>query len=193
MTMTADSVQHLVQAYGLLLLFPLAILEGPIVTVIAGWACRTGGMSLPWAFTVLVLADLVGDLLLYGLGRWGHGRLSPKWQRRLNLTDATLARVSTQFAQKGGRILVLAKLTHSFGLPVLVAAGAARMNVAAFLGYNLVGTLPKTAAFLALGYLVGHAYAAAEVWIGRGSLIILLTGLLALGLWLWCHFRKTAP
>lgn len=191
--MGADTVQHLVQVYGLLLLFPLAIVEGPIVTVIAGWACRTGAMSLPLAFTVLVLADLLGDVLLYGLGRWGQGRLSPRWQQRLNLTEARLASVSAQFAQKGGRILVLAKLTHGFGLPVLVAAGAARMKMAAFLGYNLAGTLPKTAAFLALGALVGQAYAAADAWIGRGALVIFLAGLLAMGLWLWCHMRKTAP
>ena len=67
----ADSVLQLLQAHGLLLLFPLAVIEGPIVTVVAGWLARLGHFRLEWAMPILILADLVGDSLLYGLGRAG--------------------------------------------------------------------------------------------------------------------------
>ena len=62
------------------------------------------------------------------------------------------------FEEKGGRTLLFGKLTHVAGLPILVAAGAARMPYPIFLGYNFLGTLPKTAVFAALGWCFGSAW-----------------------------------
>ncbi|WP_116135108.1 DedA family protein [Tropicimonas sp. IMCC34043] len=184
MIVSGDALHHLVQGYGLFLLMPLAILEGPIVTVIAGWACRSGDLPLFSTFVVLIIADLIGDGLLYALGRWGLGRLPRRWKNRLHLSDRHLSTVGDHFAAQGGRTLVGAKLTHTFGLPVLVAAGAARMPGVAFMGFNLIATIPKTAAFLALGYLAGQAQTTIETWIGRGSFAVLLLGVGLVAFWL---------
>ena len=183
--MTSDALVALIQGGGLWLLFPVAVLEGPIVTVIAGWLARLGYVSLVWAFVVLVAADLVGDGLFYALGRWGPSILPRRWIERLGLTPQRLAKVGAHFRRNGGRTLIAAKLTHSLGFAALAAAGAGRMPVAPFLWFNLLGTIPKTLAFLALGYLVGEAHATVGTWIGRVSLAVLVIAVAALGLWLW--------
>jgi membrane protein DedA with SNARE-associated domain len=186
----AASVMQLLQANGLLLLFPLAVIEGPIVTVVAGWLARLGYFSFGWAMLILVVADLVGDSLLYGLGRSGPDVLPGKWRLALGVTDARITQLAEHFRNRAGSTLVLAKLTHSFGFIALVAAGASRMSFSAFLGFNLVGTIPKTLFFLLIGYAVGEAHVTIDHWIGRASLGIAILVVAILSIWFWKKKRE---
>lgn len=186
----ADTVLHLLQANGLLLLFPLAVIEGPIITVIAGWLARLGHLSIGWALLVLIAADLAGDSFLYALGRFGPEVLPPKWRTAFGLNSKRIAQVAGHFSKHGGRTLVAAKLTHTFGFIVLVAAGVSRMSLPAFLFFNLVGTIPKTLFFLLIGYEVGEAQVAIDNWIGRVSLGIAVLGVTIFGIWYWHKKRE---
>ena len=190
MTAATDILVQLIQTNGLLLLFPLAVIEGPIVTVIAGWLARLGYMPLGWAVLILVVADLVGDSLLYGLGRAGPNVLPQKLRQMLGVTDARTALMAEHFSKQGGRTLIAAKLTHSFGFVVLVAAGASRMSFPAFLCFNLVGTIPKTLFFLLIGYAIGEAHVTIDSWIGRASLGIVILGVAILSIWYWKEKRE---
>lgn len=161
------------QAYGLWIVAFASILEGPIVTVLSALLARQGVFSLTPLFLILTAGDLIGDYGHYALGRWGFEKTSPRWRSRLGLKSERVEALTRQFDQRGGRILVLGKLTHSAGAAVLVAAGIARMPVWPFLFYNLLASLPKTAAFMALGYHAGEAYARIDLWLERGALIML--------------------
>lgn len=181
----ADTVLQMVQTHGLLLLFPLAVIEGPIITVVAGWLVRLGHLSLGWAMLVLVVADLAGDSLLYALGRYGPDNLPPTWRSALGATDTRTARMAKHFSRHGGRTLVAAKLTHTFGFAVLVAAGVSRMSLPAFLGFNLAAAIPKTLFFLMIGYAVGEAHVTIDHWIARASLAMAVLGVAILTMWYW--------
>lgn len=184
-----QTILHLIQAHGLLLLAPIAIVEGPIVTVLGAYLARLGYMNLGAVLAVVILADLVGDTLLYELGRAGPRVLPARWLDRLGLHDARLEAMADHFRIRGGRTLVLGKITHSAGMLVLMAAGAARMNYGAFLWYNLLGTVPKSLAFAVIGYTLGYAYGAIDSWIFKASLG--LGVLLAAGaLWWLARHRK---
>ena len=82
--MTAlDATISLIQSDGLLILFPIAVVEGPIITVIAAYVASLGYLNLPAVFCVVVAADLVGggtdtqtydiNYLSSGCGYWGCG------------------------------------------------------------------------------------------------------------------------
>jgi membrane protein DedA with SNARE-associated domain len=168
-----DGAIELLRGYGLWLLVPLSVLEGPIVTVIAGYLASLSVFHVVTAYVVVVVGDLVGDALFYLAGRHGMGRLPKRWRNRLGLNESRIEALTDHFGQHGGRTLVFGKLTHSAGAAILVAAGAARMPFVPFLFYNLVATLPKSAVFLAIGYLFGQAYVQIDIWIFRVSLILL--------------------
>lgn len=178
-----DQMMALVSAHGLPVIGLVAVVEGPVVTVLAGWAVATGALPLGPLVLVLIVADLVGDLGFYALGRRGLGWLPQRLRRRLGLNPDRLDRLTDHFCHRGGRILVLGKLTHSAGALVLTAAGAARMPVAPFLFFNLVATVPKSLALLALGVWAGHAWERIDTWIANGSWIALALGLAALLAW----------
>lgn len=186
--MTPETLTTLIKTHGLLILFPLSVAEGPLVSALAGWLVKLGLLPLTGAYLVLVLGDLLGDALHYGLGRFGPRWLSPQWRARLGLNNSWLPQL---FQLKGGRTLILAKLTHSLGFAALIGAGAARMPFGLFLWYNLLASLPKSAAFLLLGYGLGHVGGMIDTWVWRASLIG-LTAAAALTVWLIHHRRRPA-
>jgi len=190
MMVATDIVVQLIRVDGLLLLFPLAVIEGPIVTIVAGWVGRMGYLPLGWAMLVLVLADLVGDSLLYVLGRTGTDVLPQKLRQSFGLTDAHIALGAAHFSKHGGRTLIAAKLTHTFGFAVLVAAGGSRMSFPAFLSFNLVATIPKTLFFLLIGYAVGEANVVIGNWIWRVSLGVAILGAAIFSIWYWKNKRE---
>lgn len=187
MILQAD-ITALVATYGLIVLAPVAVVEGPIVTVIASFLAAQGLLSLPGVFLCVVLADVVGDGLFYGLGRSGLGRLSPGWRQRLGLTPARLDGLVTAFETSAARILLAGKWTHAAGFAVLVAAGAARMPLWRFLWVNLLATIPKILLFMAIGYVFGSGHAQIAGWISGGSLILTAVALLAV--LFWFRYRK---
>lgn len=186
-----ETIAALLAKYGLALVAPVAVIEGPIVTVIASWLASTGRFDLWSVIVIVILADLLGDFIAYSLGRWGLAKLPEGWRRRLGLRPARLRLMAGHFAHKGGRTLLIGKITHSMGFPVLVAAGTARMKIAQFLWFNLLGTIPKSLFFVAVGYGFGAAYTRIDDWIGRISLVLLALILVALGSWLFLRRKHT--
>ena len=182
-----DALVRLVEAHPFLVVFPLAIVEGPIVTVVAAWFLRGSLTDLVILYVICVLADLVGDAGFYALGRRAHS-LSPKWQRRLALNEDRLLRLESHFKTHGPATLAVGKLTHSVGFAVLIAAGAWGMAFGRFLFWNLLATLPKSLLLVLVGYAFGAAYGAVDAWIFRVSLILLAV-LIAGGLF-WTIRKK---
>ncbi|MCB6179786.1 VTT domain-containing protein [Rhodobacter sp. Har01] len=177
--------------HGLWIVALASAIEGPIVSVLAAVLASKGAFDLVPLALVLLAGDLLGDLGHYLLGRRGLGRVPLPWRHRLGLGPDRTEALARHFDRHGGRTLVVAKLTHSVGAAVLVAAGLARMPVLPFLAFNLLAALPKTAALMALGWFAGDAYAQIDLWLSRGAFVLLLV-LVGLGL-IWMRRRPQCP
>ncbi|HEV2333394.1 MAG TPA: VTT domain-containing protein [Gammaproteobacteria bacterium] len=171
---------HDVSTYGYLAVFFLSLLEGPIVTVYAALLAAQGLLSLPLVYLTVVVGDLAGDLLFYAVGRYGLGHRF--WPRRVRERCflRRLAVLRGKLRAHTGAALLFGKLTQAFGFGILLAAGAARVRMSLFLLYNLLGTLPKSAALMAVGYFFGRYYETLShsfQWLGFAgfSLGLLLT------------------
>jgi membrane protein DedA with SNARE-associated domain len=183
-----DTLIDWLTQYGLWIVAFAATAEGPIVTVLSAFLAREGVFPLVPLAIILVAGDILGDLGFYLLGRRGIGRVPMRWRRRFGLGPGRTEALVEHFARRGGRLLVLGKLTHSVGAAVLVAAGVARMRLVPFLAWNLVASLPKTGALMALGWVAGDAYAQIDMWLGRGAWVML--GLIALAVAIWLFRRR---
>jgi len=142
------ALQAALAEHGAWVLFLLAVIEGPVVVLGATALAHIGAMDIRVVWVVAVAADLVGDTVLYLFGRHLPDCL-PERQR----PSGVRSRAESVFGTSGARLLLLAKLTHFAGLPTLIAAGFARMPLARFLFWNLVGTLPKVTAIVLAGSL----------------------------------------
>jgi len=179
--MDTATIASVISAHGIAILAPIAVLEGPIVTVIAGSLAQVGLLPLWQVILCVIIADVVGDCLLYAAGRGALGWMPARLLDRLGLTDARLGELARAFETKGMRVLVIGKLTHAAGFAVLIGAGAARMHLPRFVIANLLASIPKSLIFVAIGYLFGSAHAAIGEWLSAGSavLLVIIAGIVA--------------
>jgi membrane-associated protein len=186
MTTSAD-IATVITNHGIAILAPLAVLEGPIVTVVAAYLASLKLLNLVNVILCVIIADVVGDCILYAMGRGMLDWLPLSLRRRFGVSRRRMAQMIRTFRENGVRVLVIGKLTHAAGFAVLFAAGAARMPFMTFVLANLLATIPKSLILVAVGYLFGSAHAVIAEWFSVGSVVIL--GLMALTLLIFWYRR----
>jgi membrane protein DedA with SNARE-associated domain len=139
--------------YGYSMLLPIAVVEGPAMAMIAGALVAAGQLNGVTACLLLIAADLVGDALYYGLGRYGHAPLLARISKRLALTPERLAPLERRFHDNDWKLLMIGK-TQALGSVILYFAGASRMSFVRYMLVNLVGTAPKVILFELVGYFL---------------------------------------
>lgn len=166
------------------LLFLATLIEGPVATTVAGFWLHFGQFSLWPAFLALVIGDLCGDVFWYYLGRKHLSVVIKKYGRFVSLSPVVLESITRGFKRHERKILFFSKLTMGFGfaIPVLIAAGSARIPFRRFMTYDTVGQLLWTGLLMSIGYFFGNFY----VTLNQGFKIIsLVSGIIMLVLGLW--------
>lgn len=157
MTMTLTHITSWLIQFGDFAIFPLVMIEGPIITVIAGSLCALGILNLFFTYFVIVIADLTTDCLYYSAGRYGGKRFIDRYGHFFGINLSQVTKLKNHFDTKGGQTLFLGKVSHGIGGVFLVAAGLTKMPFKRFLWYNFLATLVKSIALLLIGYFFGTA------------------------------------
>lgn len=145
--------------YKYFVLFPVMVVEGPMITVIAGFLSSLGYLNIFVVYVVVVIGDLVGDSIYYAGGRWGRKRFVRRWGRYVGIRMERIMQLQEYFAKHKAKTLIVAKLSHAIGAPVLVAAGVANVPYWQFVGINFLAALPKSLVLLLIGFYFGKGYA----------------------------------
>lgn len=152
-------------AYKYLILFPISIIEGPVVTIIAGFLASLGYINFFLAYFAVIMGDVVGDFLLYLIGRKGRSSILSKHGHHFGVTEEKLKFFEKKFGRHTRSTLLFGKFTHAFGFMILVAAGAANVNVWEFVIVNLLGTMVKSFVLLLVGYYFGQFYGVINLYL----------------------------
>lgn len=179
--MTEADIARLMTLHGLWLLFVLTLIEGPLATLIGAAMAGRGLLDPLVVLAVAFAGDLVGDAVLYGIGR-----LLPALALRLGGTQAEAVlsragRVRQMMHLRSWQIIALGKLTHVLGFAVILAAGAARVPFGLFLLVSALATLPKVGALVLAGWAMGRTFD--MPWLaGLAAALLFAAGLWALGI-----------
>jgi membrane-associated protein len=155
-----------------LILIPLMILEGPLVTFVAGFLASAHVFEAEDIIIVSVVSNLIGDLLHYAIGRWGRISFIKRWGRYIGMSPERVISIENHFNKHGGKSLLLAKAAPAFGSITLVAAGLARYSLWRFIILNLLAEIPKSALFFGLGFYFGSAYGGVKHYLALSSLVL---------------------
>ncbi len=156
-----------------LIIFVLAVIEGPVLTILCGFLASVGDVNPFIAFFVILLGDLVGDSFYFLLGTWSRGKRTSKILHFLGITKKRLALIEDHFNKKPIKIMALGKAAHGIGPVTLVAAGVANFPYRSFLLINLGLTAIKSFVLMLVGYYSGQAYLqinGALDWIAFGTI-----------------------
>jgi membrane protein DedA with SNARE-associated domain len=147
-------------------------MEGPIITIIAGFLVSLGQMNFYIAYILAVAGDLIGDTMYYCLGRWGGRKYLARWIKYTGLTEERLTHLEGYFSRHAGKTLVATKFTQGIGFAVLTAAGLAKVPYRKFIFYNLLPTIPKSFTLLLVGFYYGKAYLKINEYLNYASFAV---------------------
>jgi membrane protein DedA with SNARE-associated domain len=170
--------------YKYFLIFPIAIVEGPILAIICGFLFSTGILNIFITYGLLVLANFVGDTFFYGLGRFGRIKIIDRWGHYIGLNKERILEMEKRFGNHAGKTIITGKITNFAAGFILVAAGAVKVPYMKFISYSLAADLPNIAFLLIIGFFFGHAYNLLDQYIGSASLILLATTIIGIALYL---------
>lgn len=187
--MALDQLILWLSAYGYLALFPLAVAEGPIVTVIAGFLASMGLINFWLAYVVIIVGDIAGDALHYCVGRFGGRSFIDRWGKYFGVGPGQIEPIEEQFAKRGDKLLFLGKMLQGVGGAFLIAAGLIKMPFRRFIFANLLATFIKSLLLLILGFYFGYALSTINAYLERTVLISVGLALLA-ALVYFFYFRK---
>ncbi|MDE3185156.1 MAG: VTT domain-containing protein [Bacteroidota bacterium] len=153
-----ETIFYLLPKFKYIILFPLAIVEGPILAVIAGFLCSEGYLNLFMAYPIIVLGDVIGDSIVYMFGRWGIPVFLKKILKRFGMKTKNLEKARVYFDANSQRAISLSKITLGIGIAGIYLAGNARVPYARFLKICLVTSALQYVVYLGIGLLFGSAY-----------------------------------
>jgi membrane-associated protein len=149
----------LLEKYKYLLIFPIMVLEGPIITVISGFLVSLGKLDIYYAYPLLVIGDFLGDILHYGFGKYFNKfSFFQKALIFLGYDDERERMIEEHFRKHSGKTLIASKVSHGIGGFVQIVAGMINVDFVEFMKYSLLGTIPKILILFLLGYYLGSSY-----------------------------------
>jgi membrane protein DedA with SNARE-associated domain len=180
MIFSLDQIIGWLLVYKYFILFPIVVVEGPIITIIAGFLSSLDLLNPFLVFPVVVAADLIGDFIYYAIGRWGRENFINKWGKYFGLSASKIERLESHFEKHTRKTLIFGKISHAFGAPILVAAGIANVGLWEYIWFNFLATLPKSLVFLLIGYYFGQAYVRLDKYLDYFTIGLLTLAILIL-------------
>ncbi len=169
-----------------LLLALFVAVEGPIATLLGATAAAAGLFDPVLVFFFAAIGNLTADMFWYTLGLAGQIGWLQKLAGRFGIREDQWTRMETDMRDHSFRIILLAKLTVSFSIPALIAAGIARVSWYKVMSSLVPGECVWTGGLVITGYYFSQSLKHLE----RGAQVIALLGGITL-LVLFTKYVKT--
>lgn len=148
-------INTLITHYGYAALVIGSMAEGETVTLLGGVAAHQGLLKFPLVAAAVALGGMMGDQLLYLLGRCYGGKILRRFPRY-----HTKIRRAQKMIQRHPYLFVIGtRFMYGFLVVGPLLIGASRLPPKIFLPLNIVGALIWALLFTTLGYLGGEVIA----------------------------------
>jgi membrane protein DedA with SNARE-associated domain len=172
MEQAGQHIFEFLRIYGYFAMLPLMIIEGPVVTIISAMLASLGAFSWLIVLLLSVIGDMLGDIILYGLGyKYGmhfvHG-----FGKYMGITESLVQRMEKYFERHGGKTIFAVKSTTGLCWATWVAAGIVKMNFKKFVKYSFLGGVVWSGFLVAMGYFYGYLWKSLKQYISWVGWII---------------------
>lgn len=163
--------------------------------LIAAGASTTDPLRAVTLTVAGAVGALAGDHLWYGAGRLGGRRLLAALCRLSLGSGRCLSRAREHFQRFGPFTIVLGRFVAGVRLFAAPLAGAGAISYPRYLGWDALGAVVWSGAFVGVGYVLGDRWRAIveQVGVGPAMLIVVVLVLLAtvatVGVRLWRRHR----
>ena len=162
-------------------IFPVAFVEGPIISIISGFLVSNGALSLLPALLVVFFGDFLSDFVFYLVGR--GGRQAMRYVRFLHIHEDKLEILEKQYELHPWKTMIVAKASYGLGIAFMIASGAARVSYQKFLIYTGSLNFIRSIVLIAIGFYFGKAallFGPTYLWYYGLSVLVLVPVILFL-------------
>jgi membrane protein DedA with SNARE-associated domain len=140
-----------------LILAMLVLIEGPVATLLAAAAASAGLMRPMLVFIAAAVGNLTADTLWWLLGYAGKTEWIHSFGRRLRIRESLIEHLKHNMIKHATRVLFLAKVTMSFSIPALIAAGLLRVKWRRWFPALVAAETLWTGSLVLIGYYTAEA------------------------------------
>jgi membrane protein DedA with SNARE-associated domain len=151
--------------YTYIILALLVCIEGPIATLLGAAAASAGLMRAWGVFAAAAIGNLSADTLWYSLGYLGKSNWIHKLGRMFGVRDSLVQHLEQHMIKHAVRVLFIAKLTLSFVIPSLIAAGLLRIPWKRWFPALIAAETLWTGSLVLIGFYTTEAIKRVEVWV----------------------------
>lgn len=161
-----NDIFYLLITYKYIILFPIALIEGPMASVAAGFLAHQGYLNLAISYTIFILGDVLPDGLYYYSGKYGHK--SKLFQKHRSKVE----QFKYIWDRHGILAIVISKFAYGISPPLLMSAGLANISPRKFFSLSLSISFFQFAVFMTLGYYFGNSYSVIQKYMKGGQIVI---------------------
>ena len=126
--------------------------------VLGGFLVSIGAVKLAPLFLLMLLGNTINGYMWYSVGFFGGAKALDKWGHKEKLSHEIIEKVTRYFNHYSGWAIVFSKLTFSFEIATLVAAGSLKYGLKDFSKYNFLGSLGWTFITFSIGFVFGQSF-----------------------------------
>ncbi len=152
--MTLHQIIQFFAKYKYEAIFPVAVAEGPIITVICGFLTSRGSLDILPALMVVFSGDAISDFLFYIMGRGGRHVI--QYLKFIHISDEKIQELENRFKLSPWRTMIIAKISYGLGSVFMVASGASKMSWKRFLEYTLSLDFIRSYILFSIGFYFGR-------------------------------------
>ena len=164
-------------------------LPSEVMLMFGGYLASAHSLTLWIVIAAGALGDTTGAVVAYVIGYYGGRPLLERFGKIVFVRHAELVRAEQWFDRFGSRAVFICRLLPGIRAIGSLPAGIARMHVAVFLGYTFFGAAIWSTLFATIGFTLGRNWATLEPLFRKFSVLLLALVVLAIGFWIWTHFR----
>jgi membrane protein DedA with SNARE-associated domain len=136
-------------------IFPVAVAEGPIITIISGFLVSLGYLDLLPALLVVFLGDAISDTAYYFAGRGGRHMIG--YLKFTRISEEQIQKLENRFELSSWKTMIVSKISYGLGSAFMATSGASGMPFGRFLEYTLSLDFIRSSLLLAIGFYFGKA------------------------------------
>jgi len=180
MELAGQQIFEFLSHYGYLIMLPLMIIEGPIITIIASMLAKLGAFNVFLVFVLSVLGDMIGDVILYGLGYKFGKSFVAKIGKYIGINENLISRIEKYFDKHGGKTIFTVKATTGLCWATFATAGIVKMDFKKFVKYSFLGGLAWSGFLVLLGYFYGYMWVELRHYIKIAGWIVIALALISI-------------
>ncbi len=188
--MDNQTLIELISTWGYPILLILVILEGPLSTLSGAFLASIGVLSWPLVLTTSILGDIIGDTILYSIGRAGGPKMVTRTSQLLRVKKKDLNKLQERFRDNGARIILFVKSTTGLGWITFILAGASRVKFRLFILYAFLGGIVWTSLLVFLGYFFGELAEQINQYLRYAGWVVFFLAILLVFTVSWIRGRK---